>query len=201
MEVLPINLLSFIQEAEKDHVPWLWAVTVPGQLRVWRLMTCTSSLNMVEFILTPWMLFNLTWPFNARVLRWLPRLEVLMFQCLLEFPHLPECVILDTWLRRLGPSQACNLPVLFPFLNNLTLDLFSLHVTPGACICTSHRKAAHILLTTQRHSGWSAASAQFLEESFLVGALLISSIEVQVSRVNALLFILLWITSSAQKDT
>ena len=116
MEVLPINLLSFIQKAEKekDHIPWLWAVTVPGQSRVWMLMTCTSSLNMVAFILTPWMLFNLTWPFNARVLRWLPRLEVLMFQCLLEFPHLPECVILDTWLRCLGPSRPATCPCSFP---------------------------------------------------------------------------------------
>lgn len=69
--------------------------------------------------------------------------------------------------------------------------LLTLHVTPGACVCTSHRKAAHILLTTQTHLGWNTASTQFLEESFLVGALLISSIKVQVPRVNAHLFILL----------
>lgn len=128
MEVLPINLLSFIQEAgkEKDLVPWLWVVTVPGQSRVWKLMTSTSSLNMVEFILTPGMLFNLTWPFNARVLRWLRRLEVLMFQWLVKFPHLPGCVVLGTLLRCLfGSSQTWNLPLPFPFLNNLTLDLFS----------------------------------------------------------------------------
>lgn len=120
MEVLPINLLSFIQEAEKekDHAPWLWVVTVPGQSRVWRLMTSTSSLNITEFILTPGMLFNLTWPFNARVLRWLRRLEVLM----------TGEVSPPSWMCHTGHTAQMPLwfqPDLQLDLNNLTLDLFS----------------------------------------------------------------------------
>lgn len=134
MEILPINLLSKKPKKRKRSSSLAIGCDCPWTAQ--GIRASISSLKMFELILKPWMSFNLCCPLNARVLKWLPRLQVLMLVIWSSFPiflNASYCTYCsDTSL--VPPRHAtCT----WPFSSWITWSWSSSYHARGSCLISS----------------------------------------------------------------